>query len=161
MKFRYLRAAALVACSAGLALVSGQSAAAPKAGSTGAEHARIVAYWTKERVAAAIPRDLRIDERGYGYLRKPNGVARTVRPHHRGSIEARVAAAEGEARWRHDCARDQQSRSGCQGATVGAAYTFKATVTDASGVSSVSFRIGPSGAAQQSFNGIFRRERRL
>ncbi len=73
MKFHYLRAAALVACSAGLALVSGQSAAAPKAGSTGAEHARIVAYWTKERVAAAIPRDLRIDERGYGYLRHPNG----------------------------------------------------------------------------------------
>ena len=95
MKFHYLRAAALVACSAGLALVSGQSAAAPKAGSTGAEHARIVAYWTKERVAAAIPRDLRIDERGYGYLRRAQRLARAIRPHNRGSIEARVADADG------------------------------------------------------------------
>jgi hypothetical protein len=61
MKFHCLRAAAVAALSAGLVLLARQSAAAPKAGSPGAEHARIVAYWTKERVAAAIPRDLRID----------------------------------------------------------------------------------------------------
>src|SRR5215218_5808621 len=73
MKIHYLKAAALSAFSAGLVFVAGQSAAAPKVGSSGDEHARIVAYWTKERVAAAIPRDLRIDERGYGYLRHPNG----------------------------------------------------------------------------------------
>ena len=95
MKFHYLRAAAVAACSAGLVLVSGQSAAAPKAGSPSAEHARIVAYWTKERVAAAIPRDLVIDERGYGYLRQAQRFARTVRPHDRCPIETRVAAADG------------------------------------------------------------------
>src|SRR5215204_350071 len=73
MTIHCLKSAARSEFSAGLVLLADQSAAAPKVGSTGDEHDRIVAYWTKERVAAAIPRDLRIDERGYGYLRHPNG----------------------------------------------------------------------------------------
>ena len=35
--------------------------------------ARVVEYWTSERRARAIPRDLVIDARGLGYLRKPDG----------------------------------------------------------------------------------------
>ena len=44
------------------------------------------------------------------------------------------------------------NRDPAVGATIGAAYTFKATVTDTSGIRSVSFKIGPSGGVQQSFN---------
>lgn len=37
------------------------------------DKARVVEFWTKERRAAAIPRDLVIDPRGLGYLRRPDG----------------------------------------------------------------------------------------
>lgn len=39
-----------------------------------AHKARIADYWTKERKAAAIPRDLVIDPRGLGYLKGRGGV---------------------------------------------------------------------------------------
>lgn len=38
-----------------------------------ANKARVAAFWTAERRAAAIPRDLVIDPRGLGYLRRPDG----------------------------------------------------------------------------------------
>jgi hypothetical protein len=38
-----------------------------------AENRRVVEHWTPARMATAIPRDLVIDERGLGYLRKPDG----------------------------------------------------------------------------------------
>ena len=55
------------------AMGSVQAAPPPAAPGQGAEHARIVEHWTPARRAAAIPRDLVIDERGYGYLKLPNG----------------------------------------------------------------------------------------
>ena len=151
MKFHCLRAAAVAALSAGLVLLAGPSAAAPKAGSTGAEHARIVAYWTKERVAAAIPRDLVIDERGYGYLRKPNG---SLEPYgHTIAAQSKPASPQPMAKPGGDTtAPTISNRDPANSATIGGAYTFKATVTDASGVRSVSFKVGPSGGTQQSFN---------
>ena len=152
MRFDYLKAAAVAACSAGLVLLAGQSAAAPKAGSPSAEHARIVAYWTKERVAAAIPRDLRIDERGYGYLRHPKG---SLEPYgHTIAAQSKPASPQPMAKPGGDnIAPSISNRDPAQGATIGAAYTFKATVTDtSSGIRSVSFKIGPSGGQQQSFS---------
>ncbi|TNG00113.1 MAG: hypothetical protein EP297_04335, partial [Gammaproteobacteria bacterium] len=38
-----------------------------------ADKRRVIEHWTPERMAAAIPRDLVIDERGLGYLRRPDG----------------------------------------------------------------------------------------
>lgn len=147
MTFHYLRAAALAVCSTGLVLLAGQSMAAPKADSPGAEHARIVAHWTKERIAAAIPRDLRIDERGYGYLRKPNG---SLEPYgHTVAALSKPASPQPMAKPVDTSGPTVGSRDPASGATIGAAYTFKATVTDKSGVNSVSFRIGPSGSTQQ------------
>ena len=35
----------------------------------GAQRQAVIDYWTAERRAAAIPRDLRVDHRGLGYLR--------------------------------------------------------------------------------------------
>ena len=151
MKFHCLRAAAVAALSASLVLLAGQSTAAPKAGSPSAEHARIVAYWTKERVTAAIPRDLRIDERGYGYLRHPNG---SLEPYgHMIAAQSKPASPQPMAKPGGDnTAPSISNRDPAQGATIGAAYTFKATVTDQSGIRSVSFKIGPSGGSQQSFS---------
>jgi len=62
-----MRPRAPITFAAGLALVMVSIIAMPVAGSSGAaaaaaraEHDRIVAYWTPERMAAAIPRDLQI-----------------------------------------------------------------------------------------------------
>ena len=161
MKFHCLRAAVLAACSAGLVLLAGQSAAAPRAGSPSAEHARIVAYWTKERVAAAIPRDLRIDERGYGYLRQPNGslepYGHTIAAQSQSASPRPAAGPPGG----DNTAPSISNRDPGPGATIGAAYTFKATVADESGIRSVSFKVGRSGSKQQSFtasagaNGVY------
>ncbi len=149
MKFHSLKGAALAACCSGLVLLAGQSMAAPKAGSPGAEHARVVAHWTKERIAAAIPRDLRIDERGYGYLRQPNG---SLEPYGH-TIAALVEAAQQQpmAKPVDTAGPTVGSRDPASGVTIGTTYTFKATVTDKSGVSSVTFRIGPSGGTQQAY----------
>ena len=38
-----------------------------------AEAKRVVEFWTKARRDSAIPRDLVIDQRGLGYLRKRDG----------------------------------------------------------------------------------------
>ena len=132
MKFHYLTAATVAACGAGLVLLAHESAAAPPAGSPSAEHARIITHWTKERMAAAIPRDLVIDERGYGYLRKPNG---SLEPYgHTIAAESKPASPQPMARpGGDDTPPSISNRDPAQGATIGAAYTFKATVTDASG----------------------------
>ncbi len=61
----------IIAVLAALLMVLGAASVAASAGPdrepTPAE------YWTAERVASAIPRDLVIDHRGLGYLRLPNG----------------------------------------------------------------------------------------
>ncbi len=149
MTFHSLRAAALAVCSTGLVLLAGQSMAAPKADSPGAEHARIVAHWTKERIAAAIPRDFRIDERGYGYLRKPNG---SLEPYgHTVAALSKPASPQPMAKPVDTAGPAVSNRDPAQGATIGTAHTFRATVTDKSGVNSVTFRIGPAGGTQQTY----------
>ena len=45
------------------------------------EAQRVVDHWTKERIQGAIPRDLDVDERGLGYLHKPDG---SLQPYGRG-----------------------------------------------------------------------------
>jgi hypothetical protein len=149
MNLERLKAAALGLC-AGLALLSGPISAAPKPDTAAAEHARIVAYWTRERVAAAIPRDLRIDERGYGYLRRPNGA---LEPYgHSIAALKKPASPQPMARPGGEAVPPTISnRDPATGATIGASYTFKANVTDASGLRSVNFRIGPAGGQQKSY----------
>lgn len=151
MRFNYRHAVAMAAWGGSILCLAGEAAAAPPANAPGAEHARIVAYWTHERIAAAIPRDLRIDERGYGYLRHPDG---TLEPYgHSIAAVARPGPAQPAAKPVGDTTGPTISnRDPGAGATIAATYTFKATVTDASGVRSVSFKVGPSGGAQQSYS---------
>jgi hypothetical protein len=114
-----------------------------------AEHARIVSHWTPERRAAAIPRDFVLDERGNAYLRKPDG---SLEPYGH-----TVAATQGAQQPRAKPVGDSTPPSitgldPASGAKIGASATFKATVTDASGIRSVSIRVGPQFGQQQSFN---------
>ena len=130
MKFHFSRAATLAACGAGLLFLAGQSVAGPKPDSAAAEHARIVAYWTKERVAAAIPRDLRIDERGYGYLRQRDG---SLEPYgHTIAALSKPAAQQPMGKPVDTAGPSVTGRDPAAGATISATYTFKATVTDKS-----------------------------
>jgi len=137
-------------------LISGLAApgAVLAGGANGAASARsqVVAYWTEERRAAAIPRDLRIDPRGLGYLRHPDG---TLEPH--GHAIAAQQAAEAAPVPRAKPGGGAGDTTGpvianmnpSASAMIPASYTFSATVTDSSGVRSVSFVIQyPNGGSQ-------------
>ncbi len=64
-------------------VTAGDASAAP---GQNADKARVIEYWTPARRAAASPRDLVIDQRGLGYLRRADG---SLKPHgHQISAEA-------------------------------------------------------------------------
>lgn len=165
MKFFYVRRFMTTAAISGLVVAQGamNANAAPAVAAAGAsaEHARIVAHWTPARVAAAIPRDLVIDEKGQGYLKKPDGSLELYGQH------AAAAASSGKTPNAKPVGGDTVGPAVTlmdpqDGAIIGAAYTFKATVVDAlSTVRSVSFKIGRVGGLAQSFtaahttNGVY------
>jgi len=139
-------------------ILAGTSAPAQSAGpaTPAAErHAGIVEYWTPERRAAAMPRDLVVDSRGLGYLRAPDG---SFAPYGHA-----VAAVDGP-RGAMPMARPGGGGSSdttppviggldpAANATIGGSKTFSASVTDASGIKSVSFTVQKSGGLPQSFN---------
>jgi hypothetical protein len=115
-------------------------------------------HWTPARRAAAIPRDLVVDERGLGFLRKPGG---QLEPYG----HATPARAEAVA----TPARGPQTKAGKPGSgdrtgpsvsivqptaattITSFPYTFKANVADPSGIKSVTFTLTPSGGTGQSF----------
>ncbi len=117
--------------------------------------ARVVEYWSSERRAAAIPRDLRIDARGLGYLRRPDG---SLQPYgHQISAEVAGNGPVPNARpggGNNDTAEPVISNMNpAEGALIGASQTFSATVTDNVGVKSVTFTIRyPNGSTTQSFS---------
>jgi len=154
---RVLSRAVLAAAAAGATLLAASTTtiAAPAAGGANergasAEHARIVGHWTAERRAAAIPRELVIDERGLGYLRKPDG---SLQPYgHSIAALAKDGPQERAKPVGENTPPTIENLSPANNATIGASATFSAKVTDASGIRSVSIRVGPSGGQQQSFN---------
>jgi len=119
------------------------------------DKARVVEHWTNERRASAIPRDLVIDSRGLGYLRRPDG---SLQPYGH-QIVAENAANSPSPNARPGGGNSDttpptiSNMNPAGGAVIGASYTFSATVTDASGVKSVSFTIRyPDGSTTQTFN---------
>ncbi len=104
-------------------------------------------HWTSERRAAAIPRDLVVDPRGYGYLRLRDG---TLMPY--GHNVAAQAPGGAEPRATDTTGPAVSGMDPSANATIGSTYTFKATVTDGSGVKSVTFRVQKNGGTVQSFS---------
>ncbi|MFZ8998483.1 MAG: trypsin-like serine peptidase, partial [Ilumatobacteraceae bacterium] len=113
-----------------------------------------IGYWTPARISTAVPRDLRIDHRGLGYLRAPDGV---LRPYGHA-----VPASETSI-------RPLQTSSGPAGApsvtnapviesmspaseTTGTTVTFSARITSSNGVRSASALVGPVNGSLQRFS---------
>jgi hypothetical protein len=122
-------------------LAAGQAAAQSQRG-LDARAAQAIEHWTPERRAAAIPRDLVIDERGLGYLRAPGN---ELIPY--GHNIAAQAGGPGADK----TGPTVTGMTPAAGATIGASATFSATVTDSSGVKSVSINVQQGGGAPQSF----------
>ena len=112
--------------------------------------AAVFEHWTPERRAAAIPRDLVVDPRGYGYLRLSDG---TLVPHGH-DVAAQAPGGTGpRATPIGDTAGPTISEMDpSANAKIGSTYTFRATVTDVSGVKSVTFKVQKSGGTVQSFS---------
>ena len=112
--------------------------------------AAVFEHWTPERRAVAIPRDLVVDPRGYGYLRLRDG---TLVPHgHDVAAQATGGTGPRAASIGDTTGPTISGMDPSANATIGSTYTFKATVTDASGVKSVTFKIQKSGGTVQSFS---------
>jgi hypothetical protein len=116
--------------------------------------ARVIDYWTKQRRDLAAPRDLVIDSRGLGYLRRPDG---SFQPYdHQVNAEAAGGSPNPLARppsGNNDTTPPSISNMNPgSGAVIGGSHTFSATVTDASSIRSVSFVIQyPDGVTRQTF----------
>ena len=120
--------------------------------------ARVVEHWTNERRAAAVPRDFVIDSRGLGYLRRPDG---SLQPYGHQIIAENAANSPAPNARPSGGGNDttpptfSDDMNPGQSAVIGASHTFSVTVTDASGVKSVSFTIQyPNGSTTQTFNAI-------
>ncbi|NMG30474.1 Ig-like domain-containing protein [Aromatoleum evansii] len=120
------------------------------------DKARIANYWTGERRAAAIPRDLVIDHRGLGYLKGRDGV---LHPYgHNVAFEITATGTPAPAAGKPSGGSGDTTPPSVDGmdpapgATIGASYTFAATVADASGLRSVTFKIAKNGARAKSFS---------
>ena len=142
MSFRpYVRVLTGLAAAVAGIVVSG-NVYAQSARATDARAARVIEHWTPERRAAAVPRDLVIDERGLGYLRMPGNA---LVPY--GHDIAAQAGPSGDT-----TGPAVSNLNPAAGQTIGASYTFTATVSDPSGVKSVSFKLQKGSGVTQSFS---------
>lgn len=112
-------------------------------------------YWTSERVAAASPRDLVIDDRGLGYLRSADGglephghsVAAAVRPLQSLPVtglerEPQVAAGASPL-----AAPVVESMSPSSGETIGGSYTFEVRASADAGIRQVLAYVAPTSSS--------------
>jgi hypothetical protein len=93
---------------------------------------------------------LRIDPRGLGYLRRPDGSlvphGHEIAANQPASPSARAAPGSGDSTPPAITNLDPLA-----GDTIGASHTFSATVTDASGIRSVTFKLQKENSTVQSF----------
>lgn len=126
-------------------------------GSRAAERNPVAQHWTAARRAAATPRDLVLDSRGLAYLRRADG---SLAPHGHAAgqlFASRAAVAKPVPAAKPGGGGDTagpvvSNRVPAANATIGTSQQFSATVTDTSGVRSVSVVIVyPNGTQTQSF----------
>lgn len=149
-------------------LVGTVSMVAPTGATASTDGTSPAEYWTAERMADAIPRDLVVDHRGLGYLRLASG---DLRPYgHDQPAEAPRLRATPIPGAKPDGDGSGGGNGGAGGNTdttgptvtmltpsaaevIGASHTFEASVADdLSGVKSVTFVITKNGGSDQSFN---------
>ena len=128
-------------CAVLVSLAAGSASAQP----LGPKAKKVINHWTPERRAAATPRDLYIDAHGNGVVKAFDG---SFQPY--GQTVSNTKVPAGKPSGNEDKTPPTISdMAPAQGATIGASHTFQATVTDASGVKSVSFVLHfPSGSTQ-------------
>jgi len=124
----------------------------PVAEAGNASHNKVIDHWNAERQKAASPRDLVIDHRGLGYLRGRGGA---LIPYGH-SVKAETPVPNGKPGGGDTTPPDVTDMDPAQGSSIGSSYTFSATITDDSGIKSVSFVIEyPDGSTTQSFSPSF------
>lgn len=130
--------------------IAGSLAHAGDIKSMNAGKSGVVKYWTKERMKNAIPRDLAIDQRGLGYLRKPD---RSFVPYgHQIEVETPKPVVKPTPTDPDSVEPTIDNMDPAAGATIGGSYTFSATVTDDSRIKAVTFVIiFPDGETTQLF----------
>ena len=136
----------------GMAALLAVSAVALPAFAGTSSAASVAAYWTPERMAAATPRDLVVDQHGQGYLRRADG---TLEPHGSGTSPTPAAkpASPGGGGGGSDTTAPTIGAMTPDGSSpvTSSPHTFSATVSDdASGVKSVTFHLTPSGGTPSS-----------
>lgn len=166
---RALRPLVLVA--AVLALLAATLAVPPSGADAAQADPDAADHWTAARMADAVPRDLVVDRQGRGYLRRPDGVleghGHSEQPRLRAvpTRQAKAAPPGGGGGGNDAEGPAVSDLDPAAGTTIGSAHTFSATVTDASGVKSVSFVItypdGSTGSFSASSVGGDRYEVRL
>jgi hypothetical protein len=116
--------------------------------------ARVIDHWSSDRRQAASPRDLVIDPRGLGYLRRQDG---SLEPY--GHQITAESTSSRDPRARPPSSSDSTppviaNMDPGAGSTIGTSATFAATVSDAeSGVRSVAFIVTyPDGVTTQTFS---------
>lgn len=141
-----------------LSSVCTAQAASPKVEIPAGEKARVVEFWTPERRASAMPRDLVIDPGGQAYLKGrdgqllPYGHGKAAGTAQQGLTPVPAAKPGGGASGGDTTPPGVTDMAPGAGATIGAAATFSASVTDNSGVlRSVSFKVRKGSARAQSF----------
>lgn len=134
------------------ALVLPLTATAVNAGPS-LKNQRVIEHWTPERIKQAIPRQLVIASNGLGYLKRPDG---SLQPHGHKQLVAVTKVSKQPRAKPGTGGGDNQGPSispiePAGGATIGASQRFAATVTDDSGVRSVTLVIHLPGGGSQSF----------
>ena len=139
----------------GLAMlvVTAPQAVLAQGNAVSAANRAVIDHWTPGRRAAAEPRDLVIDARGQGYLRRADGA---LEPYgRRVAVEADAPSQRkgppggGGGGGSDTTPPDVSNMDPGEGTTIGANRTFSATIIDASGLKSVNFIITyPSGTTQ-------------
>ena len=125
-------------------------AAAQSARALDVRAAKVIEHWTPDRRAAATPRDLFIDPRGLAYI---SGPGNSLVPHgHSVAFEHGNGASPNAAPGGDSTPPSVSNMNPASGATVTSGnYNFSATITDASGLRSVSMSIRQGTGAAQSF----------
>ena len=144
MKLRILTRALAAAGALLAGLGFSADAAAQSQRALDARVKEVIDHWTPERRAAAIPRHLVIDERGLGYMRGANG---GLEPYGHD-----VAAQAGPGGGGDSTGPSVSLGTPANGATINtASVTFTATVSDTSGVKSVSMGVRKGTGLVQNF----------